>query len=146
MARRRKRRFFSPEFKADTVKLVLEGGRGIAQVARDLDLTETSLREWVRQAQIEEGKGPPGALTEAERAELAQLRRENKRLRMEREILKNRRARLHLLVDQKLPKRIRSAAPEGSGRSLTGALEPVKKHGLGVAADLILATPFGDPV
>ena len=88
MARRRKRRFFSPEFKSDTVKLVREGGRGIPQVARDLDLTETALREWVRRAEIEEGEGPPGALTAAERTELAQLRRDNKRLRMEREILK----------------------------------------------------------
>jgi transposase len=86
--RRRKRRFFSPEFKADAVKLVREGGRSIPQVAHDLDLTETALREWVRRAEIDEGKGPPGALTTAERAELAQLRRDNKRLRMEREILK----------------------------------------------------------
>ena len=85
---RKKRRQFSSEFKADTVKLVREGGRSIPQVARDLDLTETSLREWVRRAEIDAGKGPPGALTTAERAELAQLRRETKRLRMEREILK----------------------------------------------------------
>jgi transposase-like protein len=84
----RKRRSFTAAFKADAVKLVLEGGRSIGQVAQDLDLTETALREWVRRAKIEAGQGPPGALTQAEREELARLRRENKRLRMEREILK----------------------------------------------------------
>ena len=57
-------------------------------MARDLDLTETALREWVRRADIDAGKGPAGALTTAEREELARLRRENKRLQMERDILK----------------------------------------------------------
>ena len=61
---------------------------GPRQVARDLDRTETALREWVRLAEVEAGKGPPGALTSAEREELNRLRRENKRLQMEREILK----------------------------------------------------------
>jgi transposase len=56
-------------------------------VARDLDLTETALREWVRRAEIDAGKGRPGALTTAQRDELTQLRRENTRLLMEREIL-----------------------------------------------------------
>ena len=64
------------------------GDRSIAQVAVDLDLTETALREWVRRADIDAGKAPPDALTTGERAELAQLRRDNKRLQMEREILK----------------------------------------------------------
>lgn len=85
---RRKRRNFTDEFKADTVKLVREGNRSIGQVAKDLDLTETSLREWVRQAKIEQGEGPPDALTNAEREELARLRRETKQLRIEPEILK----------------------------------------------------------
>ena len=85
---RRKRRTFTSEFRADAVKLVREGGRSASQVARDLDLTETALREWVQKAEIEEGKGPPGALTAAERAELTELRRRVKRLAMEREILK----------------------------------------------------------
>jgi transposase len=57
-------------------------------VAADLDLTETALREWVRRADIDAEKGPPGALTTEEREELARLRRENKRLTMERDILK----------------------------------------------------------
>lgn len=85
---RRKRRAFTPEFKAEAVRLCKVGDRTVTQVAGDLDLTETALREWVRRADIDTGKGPPGALTSDERAELAQLRRENKRLQMEREILK----------------------------------------------------------
>lgn len=84
----RKRRAFTPEFKAEAVRLCKVGDRTVTQVAGDLDLTETALREWVRRADIDTGKGPPGALTSDERAELAQLRRENKRLQMEREILK----------------------------------------------------------
>jgi transposase len=85
---KRKRRKFTDEFKADAVKLVRAGGRSVGQVAKDLDLTETALREWVRRAEIEDGEGPPGALTQAEREELVRLRRENKRLQMERDILK----------------------------------------------------------
>jgi transposase len=85
---RRKRRAFTPEFKAEAVRLCKVGDRTVTQVAVDLDLTETALREWVKRADIDAGNGPPGALTSDERAELTQLRRENKRLQMEREILK----------------------------------------------------------
>jgi len=85
---KRKRRSFTPEFKADAVKLVQASGRSVPDVARELDLTETALREWVKRASIDAGKGPPGALTTAEREELVALRRETKRLRMERDILK----------------------------------------------------------
>ena len=63
-------------------------GRTIPEVAGELDLTETSLRSWVKQAKVDAGQGPPDVLTTAEREELQQLRRENKRLQMEREILK----------------------------------------------------------
>jgi len=85
---RRPRRKFSDDFKAETVRLVRTGGKSVVQIARDLDLTESAVTRWVQQAKIEEGNGPPGALTRAERAELVQLRRENLQLRMEREILK----------------------------------------------------------
>jgi transposase-like protein len=85
---RRERRAFSAEFKGEAVRLCKVGDRSIAQVAADLDLTETALREWVKRSDIDAGSGPPGALTSDERTELAQLRRENKRLLMEREILK----------------------------------------------------------
>ena len=84
---RRKRRKFTWEFKADVVRLVGEG-KSIAGAARDLDLTVTCVRDWVRQAEIDAGRGPVGALTTAEREELGQLRRECRQLRMEREILK----------------------------------------------------------
>jgi transposase len=88
MTRRRKRRTFSPEFKAKAVGLCQTGERSIVQVAQDLDLTETALRRWVDQAGVDLGKGPDGALTSDEKEELSRLRRENKRLREEREILK----------------------------------------------------------
>jgi transposase len=85
---KRKRRKFTPEFKTEAVRLCRVGDRTIAQVAADLDLTETALREWVKRADIDAGKGPPDALTTSEREELARLRRDNKRLTQERDILK----------------------------------------------------------
>jgi transposase-like protein len=85
---KRKRRAFTKEFKAGAVRLVQESGKSVPTVARDLDLTETALRSWVRQAQIDAGRGTPEALTTDERAELAGLRREVRTLRMERDILK----------------------------------------------------------
>jgi transposase len=84
----RKRRSFSAEFKAEAVSLCRVGDRSIKQVAKDLDLTETALREWVRRAGVDAGEGPPGPLTTVEREELSRLRKQVKRLEMEREILK----------------------------------------------------------
>ena len=86
---KRKRRRFTTDFKADAVRLCNSGGRTIAQVAIDLDLTETALRDWVKRAAVDAGQGPPSALTTAEREEFGELRRRVKRLEMEREILKN---------------------------------------------------------
>lgn len=60
----------------------------MAQVARDLDLTETALREWIAHADLDAGKGTADALTSTEREQLQRLRRDNKRLLLEREILK----------------------------------------------------------
>ena len=85
---RRKRRSFTNEFKAEAARLCQAGDRSIAQVAKDLGITESSLRSWVKQAEIDDGSGPPDALTSDERNELTRLRRENRRLQMEREILK----------------------------------------------------------
>ena len=85
---RRKRRKFTAEFKADAVRLCTVGGQAIGQVAGRLDVTESGLRAWVRQAEVDAGKGPKEALTTAEREELSELRRRVKRLEMEREILK----------------------------------------------------------
>jgi len=83
---RRARREFSAEFKARTVELILSSGKSVNEVCRELDLTETAVRRWVKQAKIDQGDLP--GITSDERAELARLRRENKVLREEREILK----------------------------------------------------------
>jgi len=64
------------------------GEKSIYELAKDLGLPETSIRNWVRRADIDAGAGPVGALTTDERKELERLRRENKVLQMEREILK----------------------------------------------------------
>jgi len=85
---KRARRKFTKEYKAEVVRLIVDGGKTVGQVSRDLDLTESAVRQWVKQARIDAGQGAPGALTTAERAELVALRREAKGLRMEREILK----------------------------------------------------------
>jgi transposase len=75
---KRRRRVHTPEFKAETVQLVLTGGRSVGQVAGDLDLAESLVRGWVRQAEVDDGRGPTGALTTAEKEELSKLRREVK--------------------------------------------------------------------
>jgi transposase len=85
--KRRTRRQFTDEFKAGAVRLVLDEGKTVGAVARDLDLTETALREWVKRAQADRTQGRTG-LTTAEREELARLRKENRILLEERDILK----------------------------------------------------------
>ena len=85
--RRRLRRQFDEDFKAQAVRLVLDEGKTVGGVARDLDLTETALREWVKRARADRTKGKTG-LTTAEREELARLRKDVRILREEREILK----------------------------------------------------------
>lgn len=83
---KRKRRSFTAEFKADAVRLVRSGERTIGQVAKDLDLTETSLRGWVRRAE-ELGEPTPTA-SKSEQEELKELRKRVKGPEAEREILK----------------------------------------------------------
>ena len=84
----RVRRSFTPEFKAEIVELCQRGDRSIGQVSRDFDLTETAVREWVRQAERDSGSRSDGGLTSAERQELAVLRRENRQLREDVGVLK----------------------------------------------------------
>ncbi len=84
----KKRRTFNKDFKLEAVKLVKSGGLSVSAAARDLGIEQTSLRNWVRQYEVDRGKGPAGALTSQEQEELRRLRRENRQLRMEREILK----------------------------------------------------------
>ena len=86
--KRRIRRKFTEEFKAGAVRLVVREGRTVAQVGRELDLAESVLHSWVKQAKVDQGKGPPGALTSQEREELARLRKENRILKEEKEILR----------------------------------------------------------
>src|SRR5215470_14563230 len=86
MQQRRRRRAFTPAFKAEVVELCRRGSRSIPEVARDLDLTETAVRRWVTQAEIDRGSRP--GLTSSEQAELAQLRRENRQLREDLGIMK----------------------------------------------------------
>jgi transposase len=82
----RPRRSFTPEFKADIVERCRTGNRSIGQVAKDFELTETAVRAWVKQAEVDAGERD--GLTTEERQELAQLRRENRRLREDNEVLK----------------------------------------------------------
>lgn len=85
--KKRAKRSFTDEYKAGAVRLVLDEGKTVAEVARDLDLTASTLGTWVKHARADRTKGKTGLTTE-ERAELAQLRKENRQLKMERELLK----------------------------------------------------------
>ena len=84
---KRPRRQFSEEFRAQAVRLVLDEGKTVGAVARELDLTASALRQWVERARADRTGGKTG-LTTAEREELARLRKENRILLEEREILK----------------------------------------------------------
>src|SRR3989441_8234789 len=86
MQKKRRRRAFTAAYKAEVVELCRKGDRSISETARDLDLTESSVRRWVEQAEIDAGRRP--GLTSSEQEELARLRRENRVLREERDILK----------------------------------------------------------
>src|SRR3954447_23921576 len=89
MARKqpRPRRSFTPEFKAEVVELVRQPGNTAGSVARDLNLTETAVRAWVKQADLDQGRRSDG-LTSEQLSELAQLRKELREAREERDILK----------------------------------------------------------
>ena len=82
----RERRAFTAAYKAEVVALCRAEGSGISKVARDLGLTETAVRRWVAQAEVD--RGERRGLTTTEREELSHLRRENRVLREERDILK----------------------------------------------------------
>jgi transposase len=82
----RRRRAFTDEYKAEVVALCRSGDRSIGQVARDLELTESAVRRWIAQAEIDAGRRE--GLTRSEREELVQLRKENRVLREERDILR----------------------------------------------------------
>jgi transposase-like protein len=77
---------FPPEFKADVVRVARRGDLSIAEVAADFDISVESVKRWKRQADIDEGI--KDGLTSAEQTEVVQLRRQNRRLEMENEILR----------------------------------------------------------
>ena len=85
--KRRARRHFTNEVKAVAVRLVLDEGKTVGAVARELDLTPSALGLWVRQARAERTKGKSGLMKE-ERDELTRLRKEVRELRLERDLLK----------------------------------------------------------
>ncbi len=82
-----RRRKFSPQFKAEAVQMVIETGKPIAQVARDLGVHDGTLGNWVN-AWRREHPEPEKALSPVERARVKELEDENRRLRMENEFLK----------------------------------------------------------
>src|SRR5437868_12674682 len=84
----RARRSFTKEYKAEVVKLIRTSGKSVGAVSRELGLTETSVRAWVKRAEIDERKDPQGPLTSEERAENTRLRRELKTVTMERDFLR----------------------------------------------------------
>jgi len=88
MSKKRKRRKFTPEYKAEVVRLCQQPGKSPNSVSIELGLTPSAVMNWVRQATVDAGGGGEGALTTAEREELSTLRKEIKQLRQEREILK----------------------------------------------------------
>ena len=83
---RRARRAFTDEYKGEVVELCRASGKSIAAVARDLDLSETAVRRWVSQAEVDAGRRD--GLTSAEHEELTRLRKEVRVLREERDILR----------------------------------------------------------
>ena len=84
---RRSRRRFTDEFKQQAVRLVLDEGKSVSAVARELDLVASALGNWVKQAQADRSKGRTG-LTTAEREELVRLRKALRIAEEERDILK----------------------------------------------------------
>ncbi len=85
---RRERRTFNDEYKQQVLELVRTGDKSVSQICRDLDLTESSVRKWIKADQTNNGIMTQNSLSETDQQELVRLRTENKRLKMERDILK----------------------------------------------------------
>ena len=83
------RRLFTDEQKAEAVNIVKQSGKPVSQVAKEMGLTESALRKWVKQSQIDQQPRIEGELTSTEQQELAMLRRELRHVKMERDFLKN---------------------------------------------------------
>ena len=78
---------YPPEFRAEAVELIRSGTKSIVELSRDVGVTDQTLRNWLRQADLDSGRRHDG-LTTGEREELRRLRSENRTLRMERDLLK----------------------------------------------------------
>ncbi len=85
---RRERRTFNDEYKQQVLELVRTEDKSVSQICRDLDLTESSVRKWIKADQTSNGIMTQNSLSETDQQELVRLRTENKRLKMERDILK----------------------------------------------------------
>jgi len=84
----RKRKKYTAEFKVEAVRLFRETDKSYAAISQDLGIPASCFSKWVKQAEVDAGRGPSGVLTTEEKQELARLRKEVRELRMEREILK----------------------------------------------------------
>ena len=85
---RRERRTFNDEYKQQVLELVHAGDKSVSQICRDLDLTESSVRKWIKADRNSNGIMTQNSLSETDQQELERLRSENKRLKTERDILK----------------------------------------------------------
>ena len=85
---RRERRVFNDEYKQQVLELIRAGDKSVSQICRELDLTESSVRKWIKTDQSTNGIMTQNSLSETDQQELVRLRTENKRLKMERDILK----------------------------------------------------------
>jgi transposase-like protein len=85
---RRERRTFNDEYKQQVLELVRVGDKSVSQICRDLDLPSSTVRKWIKTDQTTNGIMTQNSLSETDQQELERLRIENKRLKMEREILK----------------------------------------------------------
>ena len=143
-----KRRNYTEEFKREAIRLVTEQGYGVAETARNLGINANMLGRWKREFDTQASAAFPGnGRMTSEKEELHQLRHDNKRLRMEREIVKNLVSRAASLVSRETGVGGVSSHWGRSGRQLTGGrYHPVKKRGPGTLADVRVVTPAGDPV
>ena len=82
----REGRTFGPEFKAEVLELARLDAKSVAQICRDLDLTESAVRNWIRRDEQNNGTPPQNSLSRTDQDELVRLRAENRRLQMERDI------------------------------------------------------------
>ena len=90
------------EFRLRAVQLARTGDKPVGALAKDLGISESCLRNWLAQADTDDAGGGPGRLTSAEKTELTELRRRNRQLEVENEILK--RAAAYFARENVLPK------------------------------------------